>query len=121
MKLLLDEMISWRIAAELRKRGHDVVAVKRDRPELERQPDGTVLEAAAAEFRAVVTNNVRDFRVAHARTLARGEPHYGVIYTFDRSLPRNTAATGFWITTLDRLLRAREADDALLNQTLVLG
>lgn len=120
MKLLLDEMISWRIAAELRQRGHDVIAVKRDRSELEQQPDGTVLEAAAAEQRAVVTYNVRDFRVAHERTLARGDTHYGVIYTFDDSLPRNKAAISLWVMTLERFLRTHEADDALLNRTLVL-
>ena len=120
MKLLLDEMISWRIAAELRTRGHDVMAVKRDRPELEQQPDGTVLEAATAEQRAVVTNNVRDFRVAHARVLARGDTHYGVIYTLDGSLPRNKAAISLWVTTLERFLHPHESDDALLNRTRVL-
>jgi hypothetical protein len=96
------------------------MAVKRDRPDLERQPDGTVLAAATAEQRAVVTNNVRDFRVAHERVLARGDTHYGVIYTFDDSLPRNRAAISLWVTTLDRFLRTHEPDDALLNRTLVL-
>ena len=120
MKLLLDEMISWRIAAELRTAGHDVVAVKRDRPELEQQPDGTILEAAIAERRAVVTNNVRDFRVAHERVLAHGGTHYGVIYTFDSSLPRNRAALGLWVTTLERFLRGHEPDDVLLNRRLAL-
>ena len=120
MKLLLDEMISWRIAVELRKRDHDVVAVKRDRPELEQRPDGTVLGAGAAEQRAVVTNNVRDFRVAHERVIARSETHYGVIYTFDDSLPRNKDAIGLWVTTLERLLHTHPSDSALLNRTLVL-
>lgn len=118
MRLLLDEMISWRIAAELRKAGHDVMAVKRDFPELEEQPDGTVLAVASADRRAVVTNNVRDFRVAHEQVLARGETQYGVIYTFDDSLPRNRAAIGLWVATLERFLRAHESDDALLNRTL---
>ena len=120
MNLLLDEMISWRIAAELRRMGHGVVAVKRDRSELEQQSDGTILEAAAAEKRAVVTNNVRDFRVAHERVLARGDTHYGVVYTFDGSLPRNKAAIGLWVTTLERFLRTHERDDALLDRTLML-
>ena len=120
VKLLLDEMISWRIAGELRKRGHDVVAVKRDRPELEQQPDGTILGAATGEQRAVVTNNVRDFRVAHERVLGRGDTHYGIVYTFDGSLPRNRAAISLWVRTLERFLRAHESDDALLNRTFVL-
>ena len=121
MKLLLDEMISWRVATELRTAGHDIVAVKRDCPELEQQPDGTILEAATAERRAVVTNNVRDFRVAHERVLAHGGTHYGVIYTFDDSLPRNKAALSFWVTTLELFLRTHGPDDALLNRTLVLA
>ena len=120
MKLLLDEMISWRIAVELRNRDHEVVAVKRDRLDLQQRPDGTVLGAAAAEQRAVVTNNVRDFRVAHGRVIARSETHYGVIYTFDDSLPRNKAAIGLWVTTLERFLHAHPSDGALLNRTLVL-
>lgn len=120
MKLLLDEMISWRIAVELRTRGHDVLAVKRDRPELEQQPDGTVLGAAGSEQRAVVTNNVRDFRVAHERVVARGDAHFGVIYTFDDSLPRNKEAISLWVRTLDGLLRTHVADDALLNRTFLL-
>ena len=120
MKLILDEMISRRVAAELRDRGHDVVAVKRDRPALEQQPDGMVLQGAAAEHRAVVTNNVRDFRLAHEHVLARGDTHYGVIYTFDDTLPRNRASLDLWVSTLEQFLHAHEPDAALLNRTLVL-
>jgi nucleoside-diphosphate-sugar epimerase len=116
VKLLLDEMISWRIAAELVGRGHDVVAVKRDRPQLESRLDPTVLEAAAAEQRAVVTNNIRDYRAAHARMRARGEDHYGVVYTHDDTLPRNKAAFPLWVTRLDELLGAHPADNALRNR-----
>jgi putative NADH-flavin reductase len=57
VKLLLDEMISWRIAAELRERGHDVVAVKRDRPDLEQQSDANVLEAATAERQSIAPSS----------------------------------------------------------------
>lgn len=116
MRLLLDEMISWRIAVELRNRGHDVVAVKRDRPDLEAGLDPTVLEAAAAEQRAVVTNNVRDYRAAHERLRARDEDHYGIIYTHDDTLPRNRAAFPLWVSTLEMLLEARPAQTALLNR-----
>jgi predicted nuclease of predicted toxin-antitoxin system len=120
VRLLLDEMNSWRIAAELRSRGFDVLAVKRDRVELEQRQDPTVLQAAAAERRAVVTNNVRDYRLAHERALARGEMHYGVIYTYDDALPRTRAAIPLWIATLEQLLEAYPAEDALLNRTWVL-
>jgi predicted nuclease of predicted toxin-antitoxin system len=116
LKLLLDEMISWRIAAQLRSRGHDVVAVERDRPELEQSLDPIVLAAAAAERRAVVTNNVRDYRLAHERVLARGENHYGVVYTYDETLPRNKDSIALWVSKLSGFLDARPADDALLNR-----
>jgi predicted nuclease of predicted toxin-antitoxin system len=116
VRLLLDEMNSWRVAAELRQRGHDVVAVKRDRPELESRADPTILEAAAAEQRAVVTNNVRDYRVAHERMGARGDDHYSIVYTYDDTLPRNKAAFSLWVSSLQEFLDGRRPDDALLNR-----
>jgi predicted nuclease of predicted toxin-antitoxin system len=116
VRLLLDEMISWRIAAELRGSGHDVVAVKRDRPRLESRFDPLVLTAAVAEQRAVVTNNVRDYRQAHERMRARGDDHYGIVYTHDDTLPRSKVAFPLWIAVLEELLRARSAVDALLNR-----
>lgn len=117
MKLLLDEMISWRIAVELREKGHDVIAIKRDWPELGSRVDPIVLEAAAAEGRAVVTNNVRDYRIAHERLRVRGADHYGIVYTYDNDLPRNKAAFPAWISALDGLLVTRPATAALLNRT----
>lgn len=116
MKLLLDEMVSWKIAAELRNRGHDVVAVKRDRPALESRADPTVLASAAAEQRAIVTNNVRDYRAAHERTRALGDDHYGVIYTHDDTLPRHKAAFPLWVATLEELLQAHPTQAALTNR-----
>lgn len=113
-------MISWRVAAQLRARGYDVVAVKRDRPELEQLLDQSVLDASAAEQRAVVTNNVRDYRVAHERTLARGGRHYGVVYTYDDTLPRTRAAVPLWVSTLAEFLETHSDEDALVNRTWVL-
>jgi predicted nuclease of predicted toxin-antitoxin system len=116
VRLLLDEMISWRIAAELRGTGHDVVAVKRDRPQLESRFDPLVLTAAVAERRAVVTNNVRDYKQAHERMRARGDDHYGIIYTHDDTLPRHKAAFPLWVAALEEFLKARPAVDALLDR-----
>lgn len=120
MRLLLDEMISWRVAAELRELGHDVVSVTRDRPGLRQLVDRAVLEAAADERRAVVTNNVRDFRVIHERLRARVEDHYGVVFTYDDTLPRTRAAVPLWVSRLRALLEGHPADDTLLNRTYVL-
>lgn len=79
-----------------------------------------LLELAATERRAVVTNDVRDYRAAHDRTLARGDTHYGVVYTYDDTLPRSRASLPLWVATLDTFLATHPGEDALLNQTLVL-
>ena len=78
MKALLDEQLSPRIAELLRDRGHDVQAVI-NRRDLAGRSDRVILEIAAAEERAVVTNNVKDFRPLAAERLARGESHAGLI------------------------------------------
>lgn len=64
MKLLLDEHLSPTIAEELRRRGHDVVAVIE--VGLRQQPDVALLAWAVDESRAVVTANYADFRALHA-------------------------------------------------------
>lgn len=78
MKALLDEQLSPRIAELLRDRGHDVQAVV-DRRDLAGRSDRLILEIAASEERAVITNNVKDFRPLAAERLARGEAHAGLI------------------------------------------
>lgn len=60
-KLLLDEMLSGEIAAQLRARGHDVRAVVED-PALVSTSDWDLLEYVTAQGRCLVTANVRDFR-----------------------------------------------------------
>ena len=99
-----------------------MIAVKRERPELERRLDATVLASAALEQRAVVTNNVRDYRLAHERIVAAGGTHHGVIYTYDDTLPRNRSSIPLWVSTLEEFLKAHPAEDALMNRTrVVLG
>ncbi len=78
MKALLDEQLSPRIAERLRSRGYDVQAVG-ERSDLAGASDPLILEVAAAEARAVITNNVKDFRPIAAERLARGEAHAGLI------------------------------------------
>jgi hypothetical protein len=113
-------MISFRVAIDLRSLGHDVLAIKRDRPDLQQRPDAELVRDMAAELRTVVTANVRDFRVVHEQMLARGEDHYGIIFTFDDSLPRNKKSLRLWVRVLDAFLRTHTADDALRNRTHVL-
>ena len=78
MKALLDEQLSPRIAELLRDHGHDVQAVV-DRRDLAGRSDRLILEIATAEDRAVITNNVKDFRPLAAERLAQGESHAGLI------------------------------------------
>lgn len=78
MKALLDEQLSPRIAELLRDRGHDIQAVV-DRRDLAGRSDRVILEIAAAEERAVITNNVKDVRPLAAERLARGESYAGLI------------------------------------------
>jgi predicted nuclease of predicted toxin-antitoxin system len=78
VKALLDEQLCPRITELLQDRGHDVQAVV-DRPDLAGRSDRVIFEIAAAEGRAVITNNVKDFRPLAAERLARGESHAGLI------------------------------------------
>jgi predicted nuclease of predicted toxin-antitoxin system len=116
VKLLLDEMISPRIARELRQKGFDVVAVKADRPEWEALADREVLRHASAEHRALVSNDVLDFQLIHGRMLADGEGHYGILFTNDAAMPRNKASIPLWIKELSRFLDSNPGEDALRNR-----
>ena len=78
MKALLDEHLSPLIAALLREAGFDVQAVA-DRDDLVACSDRVVFETAAAEGRAVVTSNIKDFRPLAAEWLAHGRTHPGLI------------------------------------------
>jgi predicted nuclease of predicted toxin-antitoxin system len=108
MKLLLDEMYAPAIAEQLRARGHDVSSVHDPAYEaLEGEPDEMVWAAAIAGDRAVVTENVQDFRRLDANALAREQPRARLIFTTDRQFPRgDPATTGRLVTALDALLVA---------------
>ncbi len=117
MKLLLDEMISPKIARELRSRGDfDVQAIKGDRPDLEAVADREIVRRIATEQRTLVTNDVLDFHLIHNQMLAAGEEHYGLIFTSDSTMPRNKASIPLWVRTLGEVLTEHPADDALKNR-----
>ena len=106
MKLLLDEMMDPAVAAGLRARGHDVVAVS-EVPALRGLSDPTILAAAGADDRVVVTEDRGDYRrLANARILA-DQPHPGLILTSNRRWPRgNRRTVGRLVRALDALLRS---------------
>ena len=78
MRAILHEQLSPRIAVLLRQAGNDVDAVA-GREDLVGRSDRIVLEVACSEGRAVVTNNIKDFRPHAAERLARGRVHAGLI------------------------------------------
>jgi predicted nuclease of predicted toxin-antitoxin system len=116
VRLLLDEMISPRVARELRERGHDVQAIKSDRPDLASRGDREIVRQMAAERRAIVTNDIADFQAIHDRFLAAGETHYGMLFTSDATMPRTRGAISQWVQTLSELLADHGDEDALRNR-----
>jgi hypothetical protein len=104
MKLFLDEMWSPEIAVQLRRRGYDVAAVQ-EREELIGQPDTVVFAAAQAEGRAIVTENVGDFRQLATEVLQRGGSYRGLVFTTNRRFPRHDPRTlGRMVVVLEALL-----------------
>jgi predicted nuclease of predicted toxin-antitoxin system len=120
VRLLLDEHYSPRIAEELRNRGHDVVSLG-ERQDVRGLDDRELWNRASAEKRAVLTENVADFMPLVREAAAGGEPHFGVIFTSPRSLPRGAGTIGIYVERLDRFLRDRPSDDALMDQVYWLG
>ena len=111
MRLLLDEHLSSVIADQLKARGHEVVTVVE--AGLAGTTDERVLAWAVREQRAVVTNNIRDFRLLHADSLRTNSPHCGIVLlsTGKYSLRRDNP--GPLVAALDRLLVQSPATDAL--------
>jgi predicted nuclease of predicted toxin-antitoxin system len=78
VRAILDEQLSPQIAVLLRQAGYDVDAVA-DREDLVGRGDRIIFEVACSEGRAVVTNNIKDFRPLAAEWLAHARVHAGVI------------------------------------------
>lgn len=97
--LLLDEMFSPAIAAELRQRGHDVIAVA-DRPDLRAKSDEEIFAWASAERRWLLTENVKDFRPIMLRVMSAGSPGCGLLFTSSRTFPRSRKNPGPLIKAL---------------------
>ena len=101
--LLLDEMLSHTIAQQLRSRGHDVVAVVED-PSLMALPDEEILAAAAAQGRAFVTANIKDFTPLDHRYKASGRTHAGLVLVSTKAFPPDRAFIGALVSALDKFL-----------------
>ena len=98
--LLLDEMFSPAIAAELRKLGHDVIAVA-DRPDLRSKSVEEIFAWASTQQRWLLTENVKDFRPIMLRALQAGPLGCGLLFTSSRAFPRSRKNSGSVIKVLD--------------------
>jgi hypothetical protein len=90
------------IAEELRTRSHDVASVH-EAPG-RGTPDEDVFEFARAEGRAIVSENISDFRPLAEALLATDRSHSGVVFTTEKRWPRSDP--GGLINALDELLRS---------------
>jgi len=105
VRLLLDEMFSPAIAAELRELGHDVIAIA-ERPDLRSKSDEEIFAWASAERRWLLTENVKDFRPIMLRSLQAGPPGCGLVFTSSRAFPRSRKNPGPLIGILQAWLNA---------------
>jgi predicted nuclease of predicted toxin-antitoxin system len=112
VKLLIDEMYSAVIAERLRDLGHDVISAQ-ERDDLRSRPDHEIFQLMQAERQVIVTNNHRHFAPLVNAALQGGEPLVGVIFTADRSLPRNKATIPRMVALLDELLGRYHDGDIL--------
>jgi predicted nuclease of predicted toxin-antitoxin system len=104
-RLALDEMLSPQIAAELVRRGHDVVAVAAD-PGLAGLPDEQILEWATEQRRCLVTENVKDYEALRRAAAAQGRSHAGLLYCGPRRFPRDRRFLGTLVVALDTVIAA---------------
>jgi predicted nuclease of predicted toxin-antitoxin system len=114
VRLLLDEMISATVAEQLRARDHDVVAVQDPGLEhLRGRDDCVLLDHAAEEHRAIVTDNIPDFVRCHQRRVDRDQPHYGLLLFTNDTFPRHRheAFVGQLLAALEDQLLTRTDDN----------
>lgn len=108
MKALLNAHLSPRLAQALRDRGHDVHALteRDDIPDC--AADSVVMDVAAAEGRAVVTNNIKDFRSIAASRIISGDGHGGLVL-IPHTVARSRAATAGLADAIDSLISLHQA------------
>lgn len=106
--LLLDEMHAPVVAATLRLRGHDVVAVA-DQEDLRALSDAELFGWAGEHGRRIVTENVKDFAPLLRRSEEAGRPVTSVLFTSSRTFPRTRRNPGPLIAALEAWLNSPDA------------
>jgi len=115
LRLLLDEHFCPEIARRLKEdSGHDVVSVC-GTPGLEGKGDGFLLEYAAGDRRAIVTQNIIHFAPLHAEYLRTDTGHYGIVFAPSRRFSRSKKRTGELVHALDAFLVSRPSEGSLKN------
>lgn len=78
-----------------------------ERQDLRSLSDPAVFAAAQTEERAVVTENVADYRPLAMIEIQRGRSHFGLIFSTNRRFPRHDSrAAGRLVVALHELLMA---------------
>lgn len=107
-------MLSPLIAQRLRERGHDVQAVT-GHPQHEGMSDRDVLDLARAQGRALVTDNLVDFRPLHAEAVTPGGlGHSGMVF-ISGGYRRRRADTGRIVAALEAKLAEHPGDGDLAD------
>ena len=117
---MLDEMWSPVIGAQLRRRGHDVVA-SAERDDLRGLSDEELLRAAGADREVVVTRDVGDFSQLITRWRAEDRDHWGVILVSPRRFSASRAGVGPLVRALETILKAHPGEKDLMNMRLWLA
>ncbi len=99
VRLLLDEMISPRVAQQLRRRGHDVESVA-ERSDLVGASDDDLLTHAAGEERLLVTLNVADFIALDRDWRTQRRDHGGIVIIASGAFPQDRSLVGALVTSL---------------------
>ena len=102
-RLVLDEMFSPKIAAALRERKQDVIAVA-ERMDLRSMTDDELFAWAITDNRWLLTENVKDFRPILLRAMQAGGVITGLLFTSSRTFPRSRQKLGPLIDVLHRWL-----------------
>jgi hypothetical protein len=114
LKLLLDEHFSQELAHQLRARGHDVIAVQ-ERHDLIGRPDRFHFASMSEQRRAIVTQDLSDFRPLLTKAMRTGAKTYGLICVPPRVSLR-PQAIGQLVDGLEMLLRAHPGDDDVMDR-----
>jgi len=113
VKLLLDEMWTPKIAAQLRERSFDVIAIC-DPAHARRYAgiaDHQVFALAQEEGRTIVTDNIADYELIRAVWESRGKRHSGIVYALNPPFNRHRGkrVIGQMVKALTYLLSSLEA------------